>query len=168
MREDDAVFQRMGKNTRGTLHGILCVLLWNKFLFQTIANHLRAFDIVAAQQMKLLLPPHFSYSTAVFPPWPDMKSITHPPTAEVDEWPPLAVGLCCQMVSPISLSSFLLLSLAINRRTRRGRTELCLTYPSSQRSSSTTAKVKEPQHSWLSRWGRFCTLCAVTFLFFFF
>lgn len=114
------------------------------FLFQITANHFRAFDVIAALQMKLPLPPHFLNSSSVFPLWPDMKSITHPPAVRLDEWPPLAVSRCCQMVSQLSLSPSLSLSLVINRRMQKGRTELFLTSRSSQKSSSTTAKVKGP------------------------
>lgn len=108
-------------------------------LLQTISE---PFDIVAAQLMKLLLPPHFLNCITEFPLWPRMKSITHPPTAWLDKWPPLAATLCCQAVSLFSVSPSFLLSLVVNRRMQKGRTELCLTYPSSQKSSSTTAKVK--------------------------
>lgn len=114
------------------------------FYCKCIAYHFRAFDIFASLLMKLLLPPHFLNCITVFPPWPGMKSITHPPTAQLDKWPPLSVSLCGQMFSLLCLSfSLLLLSLATIRRMQRGRTELCLTYQSSQRSFSTTAKVKK-------------------------
>lgn len=120
----------------------LVLLLWNTFSCKFIANRSKAFDIIAAQLMKLLPPSHFLNCVTVFPLWPGMKSITHPPTAQLDKWPPLTVSLFCQMVSLLSLSSSFLPSLALNRRMQKGRTELCLIYRSLQRSFSTTAKVK--------------------------
>ncbi len=120
----------------------LVLLLWKILYCKFIANHFRAFDVLAALLMELLLHPHFLNCIGVFPLWLGMKSITHPPTAQLDKWPPLAVSLCGQMFSLSSLSNSHLLSLAFNRRMQKGRTELCLTYQSSQRSFSTTAKVK--------------------------
>lgn len=124
------------------LHRISCCHCETHFYCRFIANHFRAFEVLATLLMKLLLRPHFLNCITVFPLWPGMKSITHPPTAQLDKWPPLTVTLCGQMFSLSSLSPSRFLSLAINRRMQKGRTERCLTYRSSQRSFSTTAKVK--------------------------